>query len=74
MFSTKQKQEISKKVEEILLLYNHPEMPKERLEFHLKIRGNNPFSWATIEPNHHFENVKPGINPHNEKIAEKMDE
>lgn len=39
MFSRKEKELIAKKVEELLLSLNHPEMPKERPNFKLHIDG-----------------------------------
>ena len=39
MFSLEQKKEISQKVEEVLLSFNHPEMPKEKVTFTLDVRG-----------------------------------
>jgi len=66
MFSMAQKKEISQKVEELLLSYKHPEMPGEKVEFHLKVVGKESWSWADIEPNWHFENKEPGVNLFNE--------
>lgn len=73
MFSMKQKQEIAKKVEEILLSFNHPEMPKEKPEFKLSVYGKENWSWAEIDPNWAYEDIKPDINPHNERVAEEME-
>jgi hypothetical protein len=72
MFSKEQKTKISNEVEKLLLSFNHPEMPKEKPEFRLHIDGKEDWSWADIEPNHHYENIEPGINPHNEKVAQEM--
>jgi len=66
MFSMNQKIEISKKVEELILSFNHPEMPKDKPMFKLHIDGKESWSWADIEPNHLFENKTPGVNPYNE--------
>lgn len=66
MFSKRQKIEISKKVEEILLSYDHPEMPKEKPIFELHVNGKEDWSWANIKPNHLFEDTEPDINDHNE--------
>ena len=72
MFSMKQKQEIAQKIEELLLSYNHPEMPEEKPEFSLHVDGKESWSWADIVPNHHFdENNKPSINPFNEENTEE---
>lgn len=68
MFSLQQKKEIAQKVEEILLSYNHPEMPKEKPMFKLKVNGKEDWSWADITPNWTFNDKnKPGVNPWNEK-------
>lgn len=67
MFSVKEKQEIAGKIEELLLSYDHPEMPKEKPVFRLTIYGKESWSWAVINPNWTFnEDNKPGINPFNE--------
>lgn len=72
MFSMKEKQVMAQKIEELLLSFDHPEMPKSRLEFHLHVKGKENWSWADIEPNHHFENKEPSVNPWNEVAREKM--
>lgn len=75
MFSLQQKQKISAEVEKLLLSLNHPEMPKEKPSFTLSVSGKEKWSWADINPNWVFkEQNKPGINPHNEAVAEKMGE
>lgn len=67
MFSIKEKQTISEKIEKMLLELNHPEMPKNKPSFHLQIVGKESWSWADIVPNWTFnENNKPTINPFNE--------
>ena len=72
MFSMKQKQEIAQKIEELLLSYDHPEMPKEKPEYSLHVDGKESWSWADITPNHHFdENNKPSINPFNEENTDE---
>ena len=71
MFSMKEKQYLSEEIEKLLLGLNHPEMPKSKPEFKLHVDGKESWSWADIEPNHHFENKSPGINPFNE-IARKI--
>lgn len=72
MFSMKQKQEISQKIEELLLSYKHPEMPTEKPRFHLRVDGKEGWSWADIEPNWTFNEHAPGVNPHNERAAKEM--
>ena len=67
MFSMKEKQMISEKIEELVLSLNHPEMPKEKPVFHLHVDGKESWSWADIKPNWTFDDKnKPGINPFNE--------
>jgi len=73
MFSMKQKQEIAAKVEKVLLDFEHPEMPKKKVNFILDIRGKEGWSYANILPNWMFgEGNPPGINPHNEAVAKIM--
>ena len=74
MFSLKEKQEIAAKVEEILLSYNHPEMPKEKPRFHLRVDGKEGWSWADIDPNWIYEDKKPGVNPWNGVAREVLKE
>ncbi len=81
MFSVQEKQEIAKKIEDILLGLNHPEMPDEKPKFKLHVDGKEPWSWADIEPNWVFGDGKEmGVNPFNEitkdlyKVREPEDE
>jgi hypothetical protein len=72
MFSLDQKKQIAAKVEETILSFNHPEMPTEKPDFTLNIKGKESWSWAEIKPNWTFnESNQPGINPHNEAQAER---
>jgi hypothetical protein len=67
MFSLKEKQHIAAEVEKLLLSLNHPEMPKERPEFTLNVRGKEGWSWAEIGPNWTFTPENPhSVNPFNE--------
>lgn len=69
MFSVRQKQEIAKAVEDVILSFNHPEMPSEKPEFAIRVIGKENYSWADIKPNWLFdENLRPSINPHNEAM------
>lgn len=74
MFSQDEKVMIAKKVEELLLNLNHPEMPNKKPMFHLHVNGSEEWSWADIEPNWKFDDKKPSINPWNEVAREKMGE
>jgi hypothetical protein len=72
MFSLKQKQEIARKVEDLLLAIGHPEMPTEKADFTLNVSGKEGWSWAIIRPNWTFDKANPpGVNPHNEAQAER---
>jgi hypothetical protein len=67
MFSAEEKKGIAKVVEDYLLSLNHPEMPKEKPDFHLHVDGKQSWSWADIRPNWHFsEDNPPTVNPWNE--------
>ena len=55
MFNTKEKQFIARELEKILLSLNHPEMPKEKVNFSLHVDGAEGWSWADIEPNHKWD-------------------
>ena len=72
MFSLQQKRDIADKVQKILRETNHPELPKEgmEIEFTLSVKGAASWSWAEIKNNGSIKN--PGINPHNEIVAELM--
>jgi hypothetical protein len=67
MFSREEKIAIASKIEEILLSLNHPEMPKEKADFVLNVKGKESWSWANIAPNWSFDDQNPpSINPFNE--------
>ncbi len=59
MFSFVQKQEIAKRIEELLLSFHHPEMAKEKPYFKIHIDGAEGWSWADIEPNWIYEKKQP---------------
>jgi hypothetical protein len=74
MFSLKQKQYIAGQIEKILLELKHPEMPKEKPVFTLKVEGKEDWSWAEIKPNWIFGiDNPPEKNPWNEGVAEGME-
>lgn len=58
MFDTNQKKKIAQAVEEVLLSFNHPEMPAEKPEFRLHVYGREVWSWADIVPNWEHEGRK----------------
>lgn len=67
MFSIQEKKDIAKKIEQLLLELNHPEMPDEKPKFKLHVDGKESWSWADIEPNWIFEDGKEmGVNVFNE--------
>lgn len=70
MFSVKEKHKIAQVIEDCLLALNHPEMPKEKPYFKIRVLGKESSSYAYIEPNWIFENKKPDINPWNENARE----
>ena len=72
MFNVEEKKKIAQTIEEVILSFNHPEMPKENVSFSLHVDGKESWSWADINPNWTFENKKPLVNPWNEVAREKM--
>lgn len=66
MFSLAQKQLIAQKIEELLLSFDHPEMPKEQPYFTLHVRGKEHWSWANISPSWAFLHNKSDVNAWNE--------
>lgn len=65
MFSTKQKREISDKIQAILRDTCHPELPSHEIQFHIHIMGAENWSWADIKNNGACQ--EPSVNPWNEK-------
>lgn len=70
MFSVEEKKKISAAVEKVLLDLKHPEMPTGKPEFKLHVNGAAVWSWADIEPNWHYEDKEPSVNPFNEQSRE----
>jgi len=69
MFSVQQKRDISDAVQRILRSTNHPELPETgEISFSLHVDGAADWSFADIRNNGAVGD--PGVNPHNEKIAE----
>ncbi len=67
MFSVKEKQYIANQIERILLDLDHPEMPKDKLRFTLKVEGREEWSFAEIKPNWTFSiDNPPNVNLFNE--------
>jgi len=66
MFSVQQKREISDAVQKILRDTNHPELPKDEIQFMLNVRGAERWSWANIANNGAISS--PAVNPHNEAM------
>jgi len=71
MFSKRQKEIIAKAIEDTILGFNHPEMPKEKPAFTLHVLGKESWSYADIKPNWFYnkDNVA-SINPFNERIED----
>jgi len=64
MFSVRQKRDIAEKVQDLLRVTGHPELPIGEIEFDLSVRGAESWSWALIKNNGAVTN--PSVNPHNE--------
>lgn len=62
----RQKIEIAQKVEQVLLSFNHPEMPNEKPKFTLHVEGAEAWSFANINPSWKFDEQARSINPFNE--------
>ena len=74
MFSIKEKQMISQKIEELLLSLDHPEMSKEKPMFELHINGKEKWSWAHIVPKWTFEDTQPVGKVWNEVSRDVMED
>lgn len=59
MFSQQEKTDLAMKIEAELLKLSHPEMPTEKPEFCLLVKGKESWSYARIVPNHHFNESNP---------------
>lgn len=67
MFSLKEKQYIASQIERILLDLDHPEMPKTKPMFTLKVEGREEWSFCEIQPNWTFNiDTPPSVNLFNE--------
>ena len=64
MFSVAQKREIAEQVQKVLRRTNHPELPNGEIQFELRVRGAEAWSWAVIQNNGAV--IVPGVNPWNE--------
>lgn len=64
MFSVEQKRNIADKVQQILRDTEHPELPREEIQFSLHVDGAALWSWADIQNNGNVSN--PSVNPWNE--------
>lgn len=69
MFSVQQKRDISEAVQKILRATNHPELPKDEIQFLLHVDGAEDWSWADIRNNGAVK--EPTINPWNEMQGER---
>ena len=67
MFSVREKQIISEKIQKVLRDTNHPELPEGEISFEIHVHGEKAFSFADIKNNGCFnETNKPSVNPWNE--------
>lgn len=72
MFSITQKRELSDSIQALLRSTNHPELPGSEIEFTLRVKGRESWSWAQIENNAAVPN--PSVNPWNESNSgQKVD-
>lgn len=70
MFSVSQKREIADKIQQLLRETGHPELPEEEIQFEIRIKGAEPWSWACVKNNGAVEN--PGVNLWNELQEKSM--
>lgn len=73
MFSVEEKRRIAAEIEKLLLSLNHPEMPKDKPFFHLRVDGAASWSFANIVPNWTIDGCLPEPNPWNEIARDVMD-
>lgn len=66
MFSVRQKREIADKIQNVLRETNHPELPKDEIQFRLIVQGAEVWSFADIRNNGAVQ--RPAVNPHNESM------
>lgn len=71
MFSAREKREISDKIQKILRETNHPELPKDEIEFCIHVKGKEDWPWADIKNNGAV--LSPDINPYNEMQDQKKE-
>jgi len=72
MFSIEEKAGIAAAVEKLLLDLDHPEMPREKPNFSLRVGGKEGWSWAIIEPNWKYIGTKPTTSHWNEEARTIM--
>jgi len=73
VFSVKEKRKIAEEIEKLLLNLDHPEMPKDKPVFKLRVDGKESWSWAEIKPNWKYDDANsPNTNPWNEVARETM--
>lgn len=73
MFSISEKRKIAEEIEKLLLSFNHPEMPKDRPIFKLRVEGKESWSFADIRPNWLVDNPEKDANPWNEVSRKVLD-
>lgn len=72
MFSLEEKKKIAEVVERVLLEIDHPEMPKEKPDFKLHVKGKEDWSWADIDPNWYFLVSPPKTSDWNENARQLL--
>lgn len=66
MFSVRQKRVIADAIQRVLRSTGRPELPSGEIEFEIKVKGAEAWSWAVIKNNGAV--PVPGVNPHNEAM------
>jgi len=72
MFSVKEKREISDAIQKILRATNHPELPKDEIQFELRVSGGEIWSYTYIRNNGAVKNPEANANPWNEQGRDEM--
>ena len=67
----KQKRLLAEQIQMLIRSTGHPELPEGEITFNIHIKGAEPWSWAQIRNNGAV--LEPGINPHNELVAEQQE-
>lgn len=71
MFSVTQKRAIADGIQKLLRDTEHPELPDGEIEFSIRVKGEQSWSWADIQNNGAVS--VPSVNPHNERQARRIE-